>query len=302
MAEQYPDSAPVLAALQDTELCKTLLDQVGEGLYVVDRKRRILYWNQGAQEITGYMEHEVVGQFCNGDLLMHCDTAGSILCGAACPLAKTMEDGTARNCSIFLRHRHGHRLPVRVRAIPLRDASGEIVGAIEMFQPANPARDQSGALHAFGCMDPLTGLPNRAYAELLVQQAVAAWERFEVPFGWIRFDLDGSEDLSRRYGHGALQAVLLLIARTLAANLGPYDILSYWGDAEFRVGTHFSFGEDLEEFARLLAVLVRLSNVEWWGNPLAITVSIGVAMAKLGDTIESLEARTQESIFKGSGS
>src|SRR5262249_14587249 len=156
------------AAMHDADLYKTLLDQVGEGLYVVDLHRRILYWNQGAQEITGYREHEVVGQFCNGDLLMHCDSAGSILCGGACPLAKTMQDGTSRTCTVYLRHRHGHRLPVRVRALPLRNASGEIVGAIEMFQPAAPAQDQPGALHTFGCMDQLTGLPNRAYAELLV--------------------------------------------------------------------------------------------------------------------------------------
>ena len=300
MTEEHPNSAPALAALHNAELCQALLDQVGEGVYVVDRERRVLYWNQGAQEITGYREHEVVGQFCNGDLLMHCDSSGSVLCGSACPLSHTMQDGMPRDCAIFLRHRHGHRLPVRVRAMPLRSGSGEIVGAIELFQPATPSRQQSGALHAFGCMDPLTGLPNRAYAELLAQQAVAAWERFEVPFGWIRFDLNDSEDLCRRYGLGALNAVLLLIARTLAANLGPYDILSCWGDARFRVGTHFAFGEELEEFARLLAVLVRLSNVEWWGNPLAITVSVGVAMARLGDTIESLEARTQASMFDGS--
>jgi PAS domain S-box-containing protein len=63
-------------ALDDDDLHQALLDHLEAGIYMVDRNRRIRYWNRGAEHISGYMAHEVAGHFCQGDLLMHCDSAG----------------------------------------------------------------------------------------------------------------------------------------------------------------------------------------------------------------------------------
>ena len=41
-------------ALRDGDLYKLLLDQMEEGIYIVDCDRRIGYWNGGAERITGY--------------------------------------------------------------------------------------------------------------------------------------------------------------------------------------------------------------------------------------------------------
>jgi len=41
-------------ALRDGDLYKLLLDQMEEGIYIVDCDRRIVYWNGGAERITGY--------------------------------------------------------------------------------------------------------------------------------------------------------------------------------------------------------------------------------------------------------
>ena len=35
-------------------LFEKVLDRVFSGVYFVDRDRRIIYWNNGAQRITGY--------------------------------------------------------------------------------------------------------------------------------------------------------------------------------------------------------------------------------------------------------
>ena len=41
---------------------KTLLDNLYDGVYFVDRDRRITYWNKGAERITGYAAREVEGK------------------------------------------------------------------------------------------------------------------------------------------------------------------------------------------------------------------------------------------------
>ena len=58
-----------------------------------------------------------------------------------------MHDGQDRQARVYLRHRGGHRVPVSVRALPLRDAAGKITGAVETFtddttvsRPERPAR------------------------------------------------------------------------------------------------------------------------------------------------------------------
>jgi PAS domain S-box-containing protein len=58
----------------------TVQENLSDGVYFVDRGRRILYWNKGAERITGYSKDEVLGRRCRDNLLNHCDDAGTILC------------------------------------------------------------------------------------------------------------------------------------------------------------------------------------------------------------------------------
>ena len=289
----------VQQALVDGDLHKKLLDQLDTGIYIVDRDRRILYWNGGAERITGYLAHEVTGQFCHGDLLVHCDEAGSVLCGTRCPLKHVINDGRPRECVVFLRHRFGHRVPVRVRSSPIRDSEGTIIGAVEVFDPASaPARHAIWQLQNFGCLDELTGVANRRYGEMRVRQGLEALNEFQIPFGWLRIGLDSTERFEPRYGHGIVDAALKTIGGTLDGNLGTLDVLSRWTRAEFRIQVHYSSRVELADLAEKLVVLVRSSALEWWGDRLRLSASIAGATAEHGDTLDSLEARVA-GVFEG---
>ena len=108
------------------EIYRAVLESVPVGVYLTDRKRQIVFWNASAERITGYLGQEVIGHFCHDNLLMHCDENQVALCDGACPLAQTMQDGRTREANIFLRHKEGQRVPVRVQAVPLRDEFGVI--------------------------------------------------------------------------------------------------------------------------------------------------------------------------------
>jgi diguanylate cyclase (GGDEF)-like protein/PAS domain S-box-containing protein len=291
--------AVVQQALQDGELHKRLLDQLDTGIYMVDRDRRILYWNGGAERIAGYLSHEVTGQLCHGDLLMHCDEAGTVLCGTRCPLQGVMSDAKPRECSVFLRHRQGHRVPVHLRSSPIYDAEGAIIGAVETFEETSAqARHALWRLGSFGCLDELTTAANHRYGEMRVRQALEGLSEFRIPFGWLRIGLDQTEEFERRYGYGIIDAALKMIAATLDRNLGSMDVLTRWTKAQFRVEVHYSSRVELADLAEKLVVLVRASALEWWGDRLRPTISIGAATAEHGDTLDSLEERVAE-VFEG---
>ena len=57
----------------DEGFYKGLLDHMSDGVYFVDRDRRILYWNESAFRLTGYKSEELLGRFWHDDILCHID-------------------------------------------------------------------------------------------------------------------------------------------------------------------------------------------------------------------------------------
>ena len=43
---------------------KEVLEHISDGVYILDRDRRIQYWNVGAFRLTGYTAEELVGHYC----------------------------------------------------------------------------------------------------------------------------------------------------------------------------------------------------------------------------------------------
>ncbi len=283
----------VLQALRDPNLQLAFLDRLNSGVYIVDRERRILYWNAGAERITGYHEHQVVGKLCHGDLLMHCDGTGAILCGSECPLAQVIVDGHLRECTVYLRHLHGHRVPVNVRAMPLRDAQKNILGAIEVFEEAMPAGRRDTSLEPYGCVDRTTGIPTRAYGEMKLVHRLDALEKFGITLGWLAISLNSVSELDKNFGHGFIDAAMKMIARTLDWNVGTKDVLMRWDRTEFRVVVHAANRTTLEDLAQSLKALVRCSAVDWWGETRQVTISIAAIMAEPGESVSALESRVR---------
>jgi len=115
--------------LADPRVFETTIDSLDVGIYLVDQHRKIVYWNRGAERISGYLRQDVTGRFCRDDILVHWDENEAVLCSTDCVLAGCMRDGQACEATMYLRHRLGHRVPVHVRAVPLRNDDDVIVGA-----------------------------------------------------------------------------------------------------------------------------------------------------------------------------
>lgn len=72
--------------LPDAEIFRAIVDQLDTAVYLVDRERKIMYWNRGAETVTGYLSQYVVGRTCRDNILVHCDDHNTQLCSADCPL------------------------------------------------------------------------------------------------------------------------------------------------------------------------------------------------------------------------
>jgi GGDEF domain-containing protein len=300
-AHANSDEAVMHAAFSDTRLNRALFDQLDEGICIVNREHRILFWNSGAERMSGYLAHEVAGHFSHPDLVMHCESDGSAIPGAGpgSPVIAALRDGKPHQTTVFLLHREGHRLLVELEARPILDSSGAIVGALELFAESGaPLARRSRELEAFGCSDSATCAANRKFGEMMLKHALEAMNAFEIPFGWLRVGLDGAEDLDRGYGHGMVAAAVKLVAATLDRGLGPLDVLTRWDTSEFRVEIGRCSRAELAARAQCLRLLVSASSLEWWGDRLRVTISLAGATAEPGDTIAMLEERVA-SVYEG---
>jgi PAS domain S-box-containing protein len=81
--------------LQDRAIYRHVLETLPVGVHLVGCERRILFWNDGAERITGYLRHDVIGQFCREDILVHEDEKAAA-CEVTELLNQTMHDGNSR--------------------------------------------------------------------------------------------------------------------------------------------------------------------------------------------------------------
>ena len=49
-----------------------MVEDLPVGIYIVDRERRIRFWNRGAEHLTGHLAHDVVGRVLE-DVVQVCD-------------------------------------------------------------------------------------------------------------------------------------------------------------------------------------------------------------------------------------
>ncbi|MDX9820552.1 MAG: adenylate/guanylate cyclase domain-containing protein [Syntrophales bacterium] len=118
---------------RDTQLA-AVLDSLYDGVYIVDRRRRILFWNRGAEKITGFSAAEVAGRRCADNILNHIDADGNLLCRGACPLLKAMQTGREIEAKVYPFQKSGRRIPTLTHVAPIRDETGKIIAGIEVFR------------------------------------------------------------------------------------------------------------------------------------------------------------------------
>ena len=117
-----------------------ILDALSDGVYVCDASRRIVYWNKGAERITGWTAEDVVGLGCLDNVLCHIDKDGHELCGEEyCPLHRSIITATGSKTPllVYAQGKDGKRIPMLVSVAPLLDDTGKVIGGVESFQDAS---------------------------------------------------------------------------------------------------------------------------------------------------------------------
>jgi PAS domain S-box-containing protein len=116
--------------LNNPDVLYDIIDTMTEGLMVIDRNSKILFFNRAAEEITGFNRNDVIGRPC------------TVIDGDAC--RKKRASGSYQKCMLFenggitkmrcqLRANDGREIHLLKNAVLLKNKAGEVIGAVELM-------------------------------------------------------------------------------------------------------------------------------------------------------------------------
>ncbi len=116
--------------IADTSIDTTeiILDSIADGVFTVDREWRITSFNRAAEEITGILKEEAIGQRCS-------DIFHASICETNCALKETFESAKpVINRAAYIIDAEGDKVPISISAAVLKNKSGDIIGGVETFR------------------------------------------------------------------------------------------------------------------------------------------------------------------------
>jgi len=279
-----------------------ILDNLFGGVYYVDKNRKIKYWNQEAKEITGYSKDDVIGHYCYDNILQHVNDEGINLCLNGCPLEKTINDGKKREAEVFLHHKDGHRVPVMVRAVPIRDNNDKIIGAVELFlenKKRKSLEEKLLKLRKENYQDELTNISNRKYLENILNEFLLNKNIDKQKIAFCFLDIDDFKYINDNYGHLIGDKVLKMTAKTLEKNIRPSDKVFRWGGDEFAlILFDIENNQQLNKILSRIKSLLNNSFINYNDEKINITMSFGSTIIKVDDSIESLVKRADKNMYE----
>ena len=284
---------------QDWEVCRSILESLPAGLCVVDLQKRVVFWSNGAERITGYLRHEVVGRDCLSNILPHCDKTKSQPCPPHCPIDLAIRSAQPVEGTGFVHHKDGHRLQLLVTAVPIHNAHGSIIGVAKSFDdrrlPIDPEhREETSKLS--GWVDEVTGLPNHAMMRSHLSGSLARLVELHVPFAIVHVRVDGLDHFRSNFGQRAATSILRAISQTLENALWRTDRVGRWTDDRLLIILNGCTEHAVQSVCRRLSNLLADERIEWWGEIRSLNVSIGQSSALPDDNVDLLLLRAEHSL------
>ncbi|WP_248731507.1 GGDEF domain-containing protein [Pseudomonas sp. MWU13-2517] len=167
-----------------------------------------------------------------------------------------------------------------------------------MEQEAQGYREHLEVQRQKALIDPLTDLPNRAAWSERLDLEVNAWHQRGNNLSLAMLDLDHFKRINDGYGHLAGDKVLKIIANVLRKRLRPSDFIARFGGEEFVLLMPDSSLADAVAVGEVLRAAIEACPFHFKGEPVTITMSMGVAQFQSGERSDLALKRADEALYR----
>ncbi len=269
-----------------------LLNQLSDGVIIVDRNLRIRHFNEAAQALSGYAHTDVINRAHHERPIEYIDSNGYPLSELQQPLARTSRGETCFYATLYLRHQNGWPIAIWLRAIPLLDEAGQVVGMAEIF---NRTKDEGAgkisALAKLAFNDPVTQLFNRSYLEVKLRSALGEMANTLIPCSLLMLSITNLKQINDQCGAEMGDKLLQLTAKTLLANSEPEELICRWQGSKLVILLQQPKRSLLLLVANKKKILLDQLSVSFNGMRVHAEVALSATVIHPGDTLPGIIER-----------
>ena len=147
-------------------------------------------------------------------------------------------------------------------------------------------------------LDALIPIANRRGMARELEKMIARRERYDTAAAVLFVDLDGLKLLNDSFGHEVGDAALVHVAQQLLSGVRTTDCVARVGGDEFCVLLDHADETSAAETAGRLVNLVAGHEFLFNGQPVPLSVAIGLTVVERGDTPGAVLARADQAMYR----
>jgi diguanylate cyclase (GGDEF)-like protein len=190
----------------------------------------------------------------------------------------------------------------RVERAVLKDGDIIRVGAaiLKFLSGANVEAAYHEEIYRLTILDALTGVHNKRFFLEFLEREISRSQRHDTTLALVLFDIDHFKNVNDAHGHLGGDTVLQEISRRLRPRIRREDLLARYGGEEFACVLPDTTRSGAGIFAEALRILVERDPIDYQGTPIAVTISLGVAVHTLDERSTSTELirRADEKLYQ----
>ncbi|MCP4901346.1 MAG: EAL domain-containing protein [bacterium] len=283
-----------IALREQQELDNVTLASIADGVVRTDTNGLVDYINPAACRLVGFSFEECRGRPLREIYRVFDETTRA---PRPTPVERCLDQARPIVTSKprMLLRSDDSELAVRDSASPLKNGTGEIVGAVLVFRDVTPVRNLEREMAHLATHDPLTGLINRREFETRLGQAIRTSSATNDRYALCYLDLDDFKIVNDTCGHSAGDQLLRQLTAVLDAAIRPGDTLARLGGDEFGILLHDCGPLKAQRLATALLDEVRRYRFFWEERVFEVGASIGIVLitgsgASLSDLLSSADA------------
>jgi diguanylate cyclase (GGDEF)-like protein/PAS domain S-box-containing protein len=257
---------------QQKLLLDTALDNISQGLCMLDADGRIVLFNERYAKMIGLPAASLTGRSLL-DLFKHRKACGELIDDPEELFASVILDAREGKSSTRIRETSAGRA-LRVIAQPMPGG-----GWVATFEDITEWQQAQAQISHMARHDALTNLPNRTLFREQLEQALRRVTRNEM-VAVLCLDLDRFKGVNDSLGHPIGDELLKEVARRLSACIREGDTVSRLGGDEFAIvlaGAKLQIGEVSALAGRLIEAVGAPCIIQ--GHQMIIGTSIGISVA-----------------------